>query len=182
MATSVTSNHRIYLSNDWNQDEGVFRFLFSVPASNFLFFVFLSSFRGILSFSSVSWCGLLWHQTQGAVRGWRFALMEGDDWSPTWVWHVLSLQSLLKQPNCFQLILTWCLVTKIREKEGVFCRSDTKVSRAMTWLAAGTDTPSTSEKPLAETRPAMHCLFWDPQTQWVTQRRKWIMQQSIFIH
>lgn len=32
----------------------------------------------------------------------------------------LSLQSLLKQLNCFQLILTWSLVTKIRGKEDCF--------------------------------------------------------------
>lgn len=56
---------------------GRFRLLFSVPANIFFCLPFL--FCGILSFSSVSWCGLLWHQTQGAVRRWRFAF-DGGRW------------------------------------------------------------------------------------------------------
>lgn len=181
MATSVTSNHRIHWSNDWNQDVGVFA-SFSLLQP----WLVLSSFPffwSTLSFSSVSWCGLLRHEAQGAVRGWRLAFDGG-----------VMIGRPLESDMCCQFRVSWNSSTvfnlfqpevwwqKYKKRRVVFCRSDTKVSRAMTWLAAGADTPSTCEKPLAQTRPGMHCLLRDPQTQWMTQRREWIVQQSIFIH
>lgn len=121
MATSVTSNYRIHWSNDWNQDVGVFTsfslLLLKLVLSSFPFFfplehsVFLVS--KLMRSAPTPKLKVLWEDDD-------WSLMEGDDWSPTWVWHVLSVQSLLKQLNCFQLILTWSLVTKIQEKAGCF--------------------------------------------------------------
>lgn len=181
MATSVTSSHRIHWSNDWNQDGGVFA-SFSLLQPKLV----LSSFPffwSTLSFSSVSWCGLLWHRSSRCCERMTICL-----------WWRVMIGRPLESDMCCQFRVSWNSWTgfnlfqpevwwqKYKKRRVVFCRSDTKVSRAMTWLAAGADTPSTCEKPLAQTRPGMHSLFRDPQTQWMTQRREWIMQQSIFIH
>lgn len=78
----------------------------------------------ILSFSSVSWSALHRQRRSRCCEDCDLSLMMGDDWSPTWVWHVLSLHSLLKYMNCFELIFN----LKFGDKNAgirqiVFCRS-----------------------------------------------------------
>lgn len=174
MATSVTSNKGIYWSNDWNRDTGDFRLLFSVPA-NIFFLVFLSFFSP--------------HSVFLVSKKMRSALTPNSRCCERMTiclwWKVMIGRPLDCDMRChfrvswnsrtvFNLFSPEVWWQKYEERKVVFCRSNTKVSRAMTWLASGAD--ATSSVSLGCT------VCSEIQTQWVTQRREWIMQQSIFIH
>lgn len=139
---------------------GRFRFLFSFPANIFLFF-------------------FLWHSVFLVSKLMRSALTPNSrccERMTICLWWRVMIGRPLECDMCCHFRVSWNSRTvfnlfspevwwqKYEKRKIVFCRSDTKVSRAMTWLAAGADTPSTSEKPSAQTRPEMHCLFGDLQT------------------
>lgn len=120
----------------------------------------------ILSFSSASWSALHRQWRSRCCEDCDLSLMMGDDWSPTWVWRVLSLHSLLKLLNCFQLIFTLSLVTEMQEKGRLFS-AEVSLHREKFPSHEGDDLASSWSKNSAQTRGGMHSLFTDALTQWM---------------